>query len=162
MIFPPPPLTTIEAPRSQKSSPEPPFRAYKRAGPAPHLATHHPNRASLPLKPPSTATTDHHNRPPPAAVDPPLQSTPAQGKERNQLPSTSSSFRPTSRPSPRTGSPAPLPPPPVDLPVFCASILYREGGEEEDGCFAHTPCPFSTSPKPTPLYSLFPFFQIRP
>jgi hypothetical protein len=101
-----------------------------------------PNRPSVPIKGPDrlptslrTSTTDFPSfpsppspppvspRPPPRAapplvVDPPLQSTPAQGKERNRLPSSSSSFCPTSRPLPCTGSPGrrrPSPLPPVGL-----------------------------------------------
>jgi hypothetical protein len=40
--------------------------------------------------------------------------------------------------------------------------LDQEGGEVEEGHFAHTPCPFPTFPNRTPLYSLSPFFKIRP
>jgi hypothetical protein len=41
-----------------------------------------------------------------------------------------------------------------------SSVLYREGGEVEDGCFAHTPCPFSTFPNRTPpIISLSSFFK---
>jgi hypothetical protein len=101
--------------------PNRPSRAYKRAGPAPHLTMHHANRASLPLElsiattsaaPATTASSPTAGR----RSTPP--ETPAQGKEQNRLPSSSSSFCPTSRPSPCTGSPAPLPPPPVGLPVY--------------------------------------------
>jgi hypothetical protein len=63
------------------------------------------------------------------------------------LPSTSSSFRPTSRPSSCTRSPAPLPPSTVGLlsPAFC---VMREGGRRRAFC-----------PKPP---ALFPLIQNRP
>jgi hypothetical protein len=163
-IFPPPPLPAIEAPRAQKSSPEPTSaRLYKGL----HGSPCHP-APPRPIPPPSRALHRHHQRRPcrlgcrpPAAVDLPPQSVPDQGEERNELPSSSSSFCPTSRPSPWPGSPAPLPLPPVGLPV--SSVQYGEGREEEDGCFSHTPCPFSTFPNRTsPLFPSLPSLKIRP
>jgi hypothetical protein len=123
--FPPPPLTASEAPGAQISSPNRPSCAYKRAGPAPHLIRHLHDQ--FPLLPElSIATTSAAcavpGCRPPADVDVPPQSVPDQGEERNELPSTSSSFCPTSRPSPCTRSSAPLSPPPASHSVPLCSV----------------------------------------
>jgi hypothetical protein len=133
------------------SSPNQPSRAYKRARPAPHLVPHLHDQ--FPLLPELSIATTSAARAvlgcrPPAAIDLPPQFVPDQGEERNELPSTSSSFCPTSRPPPWPGSPVPLPPSPVDLPV--RPVLYREGGRKKMVVLPIPPCPFSTSPKSTP------------
>jgi hypothetical protein len=129
-----------------------PIKGPARLSVAPRTSTTISPSPPSPPSPPPVPPRSPPQAAPPQAVDPPLQSTPAQGKERNRLPSSSSSFCPTSRSSPCTGSPAPLPlhrPASLSTP---SSVLYREGGEVEDGCFAHTPSPFSTFPNRTPLY----------
>jgi hypothetical protein len=118
-------LTAIEAPGAQRSSPNRPSRANKRAGPAPHLVPHLHDQ--FPLLPELSIATTSAVRAvpgcrPPAAINLPPQSVPDQGEERNELPSTSSSFCPTSRPSPCTRSPAPLPPPPAGHSVPLCSV----------------------------------------
>jgi hypothetical protein len=161
--FPPPPLTAIKAPRAQISSPNRPSRAYKRAGPAPHLVPHLHDQ--FPLLPELSIATTSAARAipgcrPPVAVDLPPKSVSDQGEERNELPSTSSSFCPTSRPSPWPGSPAPLPPPPAGHTV--SSVLYRVGGRKKMVVLPIPPCPFSTSPKPTPSILSFLSFKSDP
>jgi hypothetical protein len=124
-FFSPPPLTDIEALGAQISSQNRPSRAYKRAGPAPHLVPHLHHQ--FPLLPELSIATTSAARAvpgcrPPAAVDIPPQSVPDQGEERNELPSTSSSFCPTSRLSLCTRSPAPLPPSTSRPPCLLCSV----------------------------------------
>jgi hypothetical protein len=152
-------LTVIEAPRAQISSPNRPSLAYKRAGPAPHLVPHLHDQSPL-LPELSIATTSAARAVPgcrpPAAVDLPPQSVPDQGEERNELPSTSSSFCPTSRPLPWPRSPAPLSP---HRPASCLLHLciVREGGRR--WLFCPYPLPFFHFSKTDPpsILSLFSF-----
>jgi hypothetical protein len=155
----------IEAPGAQISSPNRPSYAYKRAGPTPHLVPHLHDQ--FPLLPELSIATTSAARAvsgcrPPAAVNLPPQSVPDQGEERNELPSTSSSFCPTSRPPPWPGSPAPLPPSTGRPYCLLRLCIVREGGRRSLFC----PYPPALLPllqnRPPPLFSSLSFFQIRP
>jgi hypothetical protein len=161
--FPPPQLTAIEAPGAQISSLNRPSRAYKRAGPTPHLVPHLHDQFPL-LPEPSITTTSAarafsvEDRPPPSIS---LHS-PSPTKVRSGM----SCPRPSLCFAPHPGRPHGLghwrPPPSTDRP-YCSSpfCIVREG-RKKMVVLPIPPCPFSTSPKPNPLYSLFCFFQIRP
>jgi hypothetical protein len=121
---------------------------------SPRTATADPLLPELP----SATASNHHRLQLLAAEELPPQSVPDQGKRRNRLPMSPSSFCPTSWPSPRTRSPASAATSPAGRSVKPPSLWI---GGRRRAILPRAPCPLSFLPEPP--FSLFPshlFLQI--
>jgi hypothetical protein len=153
--FPPPPLTAIKAPRAQISSPNRPSRAYKRAGPAPHLVPHLHDQ--FPLLPELSIATTSAARAFQVA-DRPSPSISLQSLSPTKVRSGMSCPRPPLRFAPHPGRPhglghrrpSPLHRPAILSPLFC---IVWEGGRRWLFC-PYPPALFPLLQNRPPLFSL--------